>query len=463
MNLSAKNINHARYAGDLKLGWRHFWIASVTGLGQLVGTAVATIAGIIIPLLNIIARPELSGMMQGLIGAADLMGIMVGSVVFGKLSDRFGYLRFFRLSPIIITVGAITGALIPNVWVLIGMLYLIGFGIGGEYALDSNYDSVLMPDKWREPMLGFTKTGAAFGNISGAAAALWLVGGFSNAAQWPRLMWIIAAIGMLMFLTRIYFFESPKWLYSHGEATKGQRALQSFLGSGVVLKPSVIESLECQSSSKEVKRLSILEFIKRYKGKVILSGIPWACEGLGVYGIGVFIPILVLALGIEQSGVDETALQHVLSSVKTTLWISCIILPGFVIGIWLAYKKISLVRLQSGGFWICAISLVLLLLSYKFGWPKWISLVGFMSFELFLNIGPHLVTYLFPPKIYPVEVRGQGTGIAAAIGKSGAVIGVFLIPMLLKAGGGVLVLGVSAAVMAIGAIITKIYGKAINP
>ena len=64
-----------------------------------------------------------------------------------------------------------------------------------------------------------------------------------------------------------------------------------------------------------------------------------------------------------------------------------------------------------------------------------------------------------PPKIYPIEVRGQGTGIAAAIGKAGATLAVFVIPVLLKWGGGVLVLGVSAAIMAIGAIVTSIYGR----
>ena len=72
------------------------------------------------------------------------------------------------------------------------------------------------------------------------------------------------------------------------------------------------------------------------------------------------------------------------------------------------------------------------------------------------------MTYLLPPQIYPVEVRGQGTGIAAAIGKAGAVLGVFVVPVLLKWGGGVLVLGVSAAIMGIGAIVTSIYGHRVE-
>ena len=63
--------------GTMPLRQRHYWIVGVASLGQLIGTAVATIAGVIIPLLNIIMHPELSGFMQGIIGAADLLGICI--------------------------------------------------------------------------------------------------------------------------------------------------------------------------------------------------------------------------------------------------------------------------------------------------------------------------------------------------------------------------------------------------
>ena len=77
-------------------------------------------------------------------------------------------------------------------------------------------------------------------------------------------------------------------------------------------------------------------------------------------------------------------------------------------------------------------------------------------------MGPHLITYVLPPHIYPVEQRGQGVGLAASIGKIGAVLGVFVIPILLKSGGAMLVLIVSAAVMAAGALVTNIFGKEVS-
>lgn len=445
----------------LPLGWRHIWIVFVASLGQLVGTGVATLAGIVIPMINIMRHPELSSMVQGVIGAADLIGIMIGSVVFGRLSDRYGYLFFFRLCPLLMLIGAIVAALVPQVSVLIVSLFVIGFGIGGEYSLDSGYISELLPVKYRSLMIGAAKAASALGNVIVAAVCFGLIMYWRDAARWPDMMWIIAAIAALMLIVRIWFYQSPKWLLDQGRKAEAEKATQEFLGKDVEIIPA--QAFADKPAAAPQKKLGYFAFIKENFSKVMLSGVPWACEGLGVYGIGVFLPILVMALGLEHSELGSAPIMHVAQSVKITLYISCIILPGFVIGLILIRKKFYIPAIQVMGFWMCAVSLGILLLAFHLHWDKWISIGAFMAFELFLNIGPHLVTYVLPPKIYPVEDRGQGSGMAASIGKVGAVLGVFFIPVLLEWGGPDLVLIVSAAVMVLGAIVTSAYAPRVLP
>lgn len=89
-------------------------------------------------------------------------------------------------------------------------------------------------------------------------------------------------------------------------------------------------------------------------------------------------------------------------------------------------------------------------------------LAGFVIFEIALNAGPHLITYIIPSRIYPVSVRAEGSGIAALMGKVGAVLGVILMPILLDIGGVNLVLIVSSGVMILGALIGMIYGKSLK-
>lgn len=446
-----KNVNMA----TMPLGPRHAWVVFVASLGQLIGTGVATLAGVVIPMLNIVCNPKLSSAMQGIIGAMDLIGIAIGSVVFGKLIDKFGYILFFRLCPALVLVGSVVSALVPSVPILIICLFLIGFGIGGEYSLDSNYVSELMPVKWKSFMVGLTKTVSAFGNIIVAGVCYLLINKRRNASEWPDLMWIVTVISGVMLVTRIWFYQSPKWLEEKGKIGEAQEMLHKFLGSDVELAPE--EKPQAVAENDDGKTEGNF-FSKNWK-KIILTGIPWACEGLGVYGIGVFLPVLVMSLGLEHVVPNELPIVHVSNSVEITFFISCIILPGFVLGLYLIHRKINVCNMQSWGFVLCAISLAILLLASLYHWASWISILAFMAFELFLNMGPHLVTYVLPPKVYPVATRGFGTGIAASLGKVGAVLGVFFIPVLMQWGGTKLVLIVSIIVMALGAVVTWGFRK----
>lgn len=435
---------------DAPLTWRHFFITGVASLGQLIGTGLATLVSIIIPLYQLVANPQLSSFMQGIVGAMDLIGIMVGSTILGKLSDRYGYLFFFRLCPLLICVASILNLIFPSLTMLIICLFIMGFGIGGEYSLDSNYISELMPTKWVFFMVGGAKSVSAFGNIIVAAVCFLIVKDWTDANLWPHLLWIMIAISGLMFILRIKFWESPKWLVEHGDMQNAEKDVHHFLGPNVCINANDMPESARIKSAETSKG-----FLSRNWKNVIFTGIPWACEGLGVYGIGIFLPILVMALGLEHTSGNDS-LTSIISSIEITLWISCIILPGFIIGLYLI-KKVDETKIQLSGFILSGLTLLLLLLSYCYKWPKWISIAAFMGFELFLNMGPHLITFVLPPKVYPIKDRGLGTGIAASLGKLGAVLGVFFIPVLLHAGGSKLVLIVSIIVMFLGAFITYIF------
>lgn len=439
--------------------WRHAWIVFVASLGQLLGTAIATIVSVMIPLIQILGHPELASWEQGLLGAMDLIGITVGATVLGRLSNRWGYLRFFRLCPAVVLLSSLACLFFPDIWVLYAALFVIGFAIGGEYSLDSDYVSELMPLKWRSTMVGVTKTASAFGNILVAGIAFLMVSHWTYAGCWPRLMWMMVAASALMVVCRIWFAGSPKWLLEHGRLKEAERSVAYFLGPEVGLSPQDMAEATSRAAAPKAKQPSMLSFLRSNGKRVVLTGIPWACEGLGVYGIGIFLPVLVLALGIAHQDLSASAIMHVASSVEITFWISCLILPGFLIGLWMIRRRVSPVRQMAWGFYVCAACMVALGLAFSLKWAAWISITAFMLFELFLNLGPHLITYVLPPEVYPVEVRSMGSGLAASLGKVGAVLAVFFIPVLLKAGGVVLVLGVSAAVMLVGGLVTSIYGQ----
>jgi hypothetical protein len=48
----------------------------------------------------------------------------------------------------------------------------------------------------------------------------------------------------------------------------------------------------------------------------------------------------------------------------------------------------------------------------------------------FIQFGPNMTTFVLPSEVFPVSMRTTGHGIAAGIGKLGAFVGVFLVPVL---------------------------------
>ena len=121
------------------------------------------------------------------------------------------------------------------------------------------------------------------------------------------------------------------------------------------------------------------------------------------------------------------------------------------------------VRQQALGFILAGASLILLVVAYTMHLSEWMIIAGLIAFELFINSGPHLITFVLPSQIYPIENRGAGAGIAAACGKAGAVVGVFIMPLLIKWGGITLALGITAALQVVGAAITLILGRSVMP
>lgn len=469
----------------MSLRWGHYWVLIVASMGQIVGAGLATLVGIIIPMIQIIRHPELTSLQQGLIGCTSLIGITIGSLLFGRLSDKYGYLLFFRLCPLIVLAASLLAYFTASLpWLVVG-LFLMGLGIGGGYSLDSDYISEIMPQRWRLFMVGVAKASSSLGNILVALICFFLLKDWHEPEMWNRLLLIIAAFALVMILSRIHFTQSPGWLITHNRPVEAEAAVRYFLGADVEVvekghtgEPGIhhhigsdmeVGEIRNRAKKKDVRKVTLASlFHGKNLKRVIFSGIPWACEGLGVYGIGVFLPILVMALGLEPvsgtvfGGKAIEALHRIINSVEITVWINLFILPGFALGLFLINRWYH-VRIQVGGFILCALGLTLLLVAYKFHLPVWLAIAGFMIFELFLNAGPHLMTFIIPSQIYPVADRGEGAGLAAAIGKAGAVLGVLFIPMLLSWGGVELVLLVSILVQIIGAVVTGIIGREVLP
>lgn len=430
---------------DMPLRRADYRIVAVSSMEQLIGGALSTVIGVMLPMMQLTLHPELPSWLQGLLGAMGLIGIGIGSLLIGRISDDKGYLLTFRLCPVAIMLGSLICLFFPNLVGLIAGLLIIGIGVGGGYSLDSAYISELLPEKWRLFMVGVAKATCSIGFIGAAVVCALLLRWHPDPKYWNTMILVIFVLGLITLLLRIRWAESPKWLLVKGRKAEAQKATEYFLGKDVQIATTV-------EPQPKAAKFSVKDNLSR----IIFSGIPWACEGLAVYGFSVFLPVLVMALGIESS--HTVGIHKIIDSVWVTAAVNFFILPGFIFGL-IMMRKVNNVKMLYTGFLFSAVGLVLLLASYLLKWPVAWMILGFVIFELALNAGPHLITFIIPSRIYPVAELGVGNGIAALIGKVGAVGGVILMPILLELGGMTLVLGVSAGVMLLGAVVGMVYGK----
>ena len=401
--------------GPLRIA--HIRILLVASLGQFLGQGLATLVGIVIPLLKLASSGLPSGL-EGILGCISLIGIMIGSAVIGNLSDRLGSRMLFRLCPLVCGLSALAVVLFPHVYVLLVCLFIMGFAVGGEYSLDPNYISALMPQQWKLYMVGVAKALASVGSAFVAIICYIVLRHGAEPRMWSGLMWIIVGLCTLMVLLRLQCPPVP--------------------------------------NSTKAPALSITQFVRTRLRKVIFTGVPWACEGLGVYGIGIFLPVLVLAFHLDSASSTATQMDAITASVELTFVLCVVMMAGFATGL-LALRRLSHVTMQIWGFWISVAGLGLLLATYLLRWPSAIAIAGFVIFELALNAGPHLITFILPSQVFDGNDRGTGAGIAASVGKAGAVVGAFCIPVILHQWGATGVLVVSIIVMALGAVITRIF------
>jgi nitrate/nitrite transporter NarK len=186
--------------------------------------------------------------------------------------------------------------------------------------------------------------------------------------------------------------------------------------------------------------------------------VPWFLQDLGTYGIGIFTPtILARTVGHDYDFARNVSalVERDMLAAKGAALIDILLIVGILAAVFLA-DRVGRIRLQILGFIGCAAGLALAMLSQHTLEPSRTVLLfgGFMLFNLMTNIGPNSQTYLLAGEVFPTNLRGKGAGLAAAVGKVGAVLTAFLFPVLLAGFGVTTLLAALITTSLLGALIT---------
>jgi MFS family permease len=112
------------------------WLATLTtGLGVFCdGYDLSSIALVLPLVLATFGQKSLTGFESAALAASALVGATIGALVFGILAQK-GRMRFYGYDVLVLAFAAIAQAFAPNLDWLIGIRFVLGFGVGADYVL----------------------------------------------------------------------------------------------------------------------------------------------------------------------------------------------------------------------------------------------------------------------------------------------------------------------------------------
>lgn len=212
-----------------RLPWSRFHGMIVVALGVtwILDGLEVTLKGAISGVLQEPATLHLSPAEIGLIASCYLAGAVIGALVFGYLTDRFGRRRLFFVTLAVYLSGALLTAFSWNLASFIVFRFITGAGIGGEYAAINSTIDELIPARLRGRIALFVNGSYWIGAALGAGSTVVLLDPriFGIDLGWRIGFGIGAVLGLGVLLVRRHVPESPRWLVTHGHAAGAEEAV----------------------------------------------------------------------------------------------------------------------------------------------------------------------------------------------------------------------------------------------
>ncbi|MFK0009381.1 MFS transporter [Paenarthrobacter sp. NPDC090520] len=358
------------------------------------------VLGAVLPALAEYKEWNLSPLALGGLGSYALIGMLIGALFIGTLSDLVGRKKMLLASMIIFTLTQAGAAWAPTPE-LFGLFRLIGgLGMGGVIpvaaALTIEYSA---PNK-RSYNYGLMYSGYSLGIVAAALAALFVL----PLGGWRAVIAIGAAPVILLPVIWKFLPESLEYLESKGRSSEA-KTLAARLGITDYRPVVAAKPISNQAADPWWKTITTM-FSLQYLRSTVFFWISLFCGLLLVYGLNTWLPSIMKKAGYDLGSSLTFLLVFSLASA----------IGGLLLGRAADKygKKLILVV-----FYILG-GLGIMLLVFPNTMVVNLLLVAFAGVG---SISTSLVLTGYIADYYPAKVRGTATGWALSFARLGAISG----------------------------------------
>ncbi|WP_261640650.1 MFS transporter [Erwinia mallotivora] len=371
---------------------------------------------------DVVKEFALTPALTGLVTSSIMIGTIIGNLLGGWLTDKYGRYTVFMADMLFFVVSAIAAGLAPNVWVLIGARFLMGIGVGIDLPVAMAYlaefskftgkgNKAARLAAWC-PMW-YAASSACFFIIF---ALFFLLPEAHQGWLWRASLLFGAVPALLIIAVRRKFMnESPLWAANQGDLRGAVRILRDAYG---------IHAHEAAPPvNKKPPKVGYRELFRQpWRGRTLVTAVMNICISFEYTAIAFFLPsILARFLG---AGVFET--------IAASLGLNVLFaFTGGLLGMRLAWKYPSR-HVAIAGFALQFIALVSLAL---IGHPQAAAgvLLAILMLGLWLfaeGFGPGAQMMVYPTLAYPTHIRATGVGFGRSLSGIGSALALFILPVL---------------------------------
>ncbi|KAG2276236.1 hypothetical protein Bca52824_058791 [Brassica carinata] len=330
-----------------------------------------------------------------LFGSILTVGLILGALICGKLTDLVGRVNTMWITNILVIIGWFAIAFAKGVWLLDIGRFLQGISVGISSYLGPVYITEIAPRHLRGAASSLSQLSVGVG-ISVLYA-------FGTVVAWRDLA-ILGAIPCLMIVPLLFYIpESPRWLAKVGKEKEVEAVLLSLRGAKSDVSDEAREIVEYTQHVKQHQDVNSHGFFKLFQRKYVLSltiGIVLiALPQLGgLNGYTFYTDSIFTSTGVSSDvGFISTSIIQMIGGILGTVLVD------------VSGRRSLLLVSQAGMFLGCLATAISFILQKNNCWETGTPILALISVMVYfasygLGMGP--LPWIVASEIYPVDVKG---------------------------------------------------------
>ena len=392
---------------------------------------------------------------QGWAMSCALIGCLVGALVSGWLSDRFGRKRLLITAGLVFAISSIGTGMAPSFAVFVPWRIMGGFAIGMASSLSPMYIAEVAPAHIRGKLVSLNQLTIVIGillaqvvnwliakPIPPDATALQILQSWNGQVGWRWMFGVTAVPSVLFFVSMFIVPESPRWLAKNGAHDRAKRVLSRIGGESYATNAlSEIEATVTQG----IERLDLRMLLDRPMLRVLGLGITLAVlqQWCGINVIFNYAEEVFSAAGYT---VSDILFNIVVTGVVNLLF------TFVAMGVVDRYGRRVLMLTGSAGLAI----IYILLGAFYYAHSRGVHMLVFVVAAIgcyAMSLAP--VTWVVISEIFPNRIRGAAISVAVTALWIASFILTYTFPLFNHALGAAKTFWIYAAVCVMGFLFIK--------